>query len=242
MAGEGDPAGGECGDEDDGGDEAEDSAERTFENRIWVSTDVEEVEVGKDQALGTGHPDAQGGEAEHDGIVYGDSCKDEERVNQHMRRRWTDTEMVESECRDEQPQGGIDDIVGAELSCGDGELGIDRLGEEEVQFSGSHEFRQVGEVDVENGLEELRDELVSADECDDVPASPVADDAGVAEEGVDEEDLASEPEEFDERPKEEVGLEVHLPDEGVAEQQEVNLEVAAEGGHGVRVRKGCRRL
>ena len=75
-----------------------------------------------------------------------------------------------------------------------------------------------------------------------MPAGPVSNGAGMAEEGVDEEDLASEPEEFNERPEEEVGLEVHLPDEGVAEQQEVDLEVAAEGGHGVRARKGCLRL
>ena len=50
----------------------------------------------------------------------------------------------------------------------------------------------------------------------------------MAEEGVDEEDLSPEPEEFDEGPEEEVRLEVHLPDQGVTEQEEVDLEVAAK--------------
>ncbi len=77
-------------------------------------------------------------------------------------------------------------------------------------------------------MEELRDELVSADQGDDVPAGPVSNGAGMAEEGVDEEDLPTEPEEFDEGPEEEVGLKVHLPDEGVAKQQKVDLEVASE--------------
>jgi hypothetical protein len=50
----------------------------------------------------------------------------------------------------------------------------------------------------------------------------------MAEEGIDEEDLATEPEEFDEGPEEEVGLKVHLPNEGVAKQQKVDLEAASE--------------
>lgn len=61
-----------------------------------------------------------------------------------------------------------------------------------------------------------------------MPAGPVSNGAGVAEEGVDKEDLATEPEEFDEGPEEEVGLKVHLPDEGVTKQQKVDLGVASE--------------
>ncbi|MEY5013791.1 MAG: hypothetical protein RIS92_149 [Verrucomicrobiota bacterium] len=58
LAGEGEPAGGKCGNEDDGGEDAEDSAEGSFEDGVGIPADVEEVEVGEDEALGTSHPDA----------------------------------------------------------------------------------------------------------------------------------------------------------------------------------------
>lgn len=58
LAGESEPAGGKCGDEDDGGEDAEDSAEGSFEDGVGIPADVEEVEVGEDEALGTSHPDA----------------------------------------------------------------------------------------------------------------------------------------------------------------------------------------
>ena len=139
--------------------------------------------------------------------------------------------MVEAEQRDKEAQHGIDDVVGTELSSGNRKLGVDGLSEEEIQFPGANEFRKVGKVDVKDGLEKLGDELVGADEGNDVPAGPVADGFGVAEESVDEENLAAEPEEFDEGPEEEVCLEAHFPNEGVAEQQEVDLKVSAEGRH-----------
>jgi hypothetical protein len=45
------------------------------------------------------------------------------------------------------------------------------------------------------------------------------------EEDFDEDDLTEEPEELDRHPKDEIGLEAHLPDNGVPEHDPVNLEV-----------------
>ena len=52
--------------------------------------------------------------------------------------------MVEAKEGDEEAQRGVDEVIGPELAGGYGELGVDGLGEEEIQFSGSDEFGEVG--------------------------------------------------------------------------------------------------
>ncbi len=76
---------------------------------------------------------------------------------------------------DQKSEKGVEDVVWAELAGRHGELSVNGLSEEQVEFPGANEFGEVGQVDVEDGLEELRDELVCADQGDDVPAGPVAD-------------------------------------------------------------------
>jgi hypothetical protein len=76
-------------------------------------------------------------------------------------------------------------------------------------------------------LEQLRDDLVRADEQDHLPFRPVADLVDLPEDDTEEENLAAKPKHLHDHPEDEIGLETHLADERVAQHDRVNFEVAS---------------
>jgi hypothetical protein len=71
----------------------------------------------------------------------------------------------------------------------------------------------------------LRDDLVGADEQDHLPLRPVADAVDLPKNDAEEDDLAGEPEHFHDHPKNEIGLEAQLADEGVAQHDSPDFKV-----------------
>ena len=121
----------------------------------------------------------------------------------------------------------VDHAVETELFRRDGELTVDRQDEKRIEFSGADQFRDVRDVDEEEGLEQLRDDLMRADEQDHFPFRPVADPVDLTEDDAEEKNLAAKPEHLHDHPENEIRLEAHLANERVAQHDRVNFEVTA---------------
>lgn len=103
----------------------------------------------------------------------------------------------------------------------------------------------MGAIDEEEGLEDLLDELAGSDEEDDLVAGPAGDAFCMEVEDVDEAELECEPGEFDDDPEQEIDLERHFPDEGVADEHGIDAQHLLEPSFlfwvGVHVRISHRR-
>ena len=108
---------------------------------------------------------------------------------------------------------------------GDGELAVDRQDQSGVQFSRAHQLRNVCDVHEKERLEQLRDDLVRADEQHHFPFRPVTDAIHAAEDDAEKNDLPAEPQDFDDHPQEEIRLETHLANERVAQHDGVDFDV-----------------
>jgi len=99
----------------------------------------------------------------------------------------------------------------------DGKLTVDRQDQERVQFSGTDQLRNSGDVDEKESLEKLRDHLMGADEQNHFPFCPISDAVDITEDDGEKNDLADEPKHLHQHPKQEVCFEAHFADERVAQ-------------------------
>src|SRR5206468_11941619 len=194
-------------------------------NRVRITRDVEEVEIAVNQTLRPHDPETDRGQAEHDRIMHRDAEPDRYGVKQDRHRSWDDTELRQGNANDHTAEGGVDDAVEAELFGRDGKLTVDRQDQERVQFSGTDQLRNSGDVDEKERLEKLRDHLMGADEQNHFPFCPIADPVDIAENDREKSDLPDEPQHFHQHPKQEIRFETQLADERVAQHDGVNLDV-----------------
>ena len=106
-------------------------------------------------------------------------------------------------------------------------MAIHRLEKDEIEFPGSDEFGEVDEIGEEETLENLADNLMGPHQQNHLPLRPVADLAYLTENDLDKDQLPDKPERFNDHPEEKIQLEIHLPDEGIAEHDAVYGEVFA---------------
>ena len=101
-------------------------------------------------------------------------------------------------------------------------LAIHRLQKDEVEFPGPNEFRQIDKVGKKEPLKDLADNLMGANQEDHLPLRPVANLVDVTEYHLDKDQLADKPKRFHDHPQEKIQLEIHLPNQGVAEHDRVD--------------------
>ncbi len=122
---------------------------------------------------------------------------------------------------------------GSKIARADEELRRRGLREEEVEFAGADQLRELREVDHDEGLEDLHDEAVGADEQDHAPFAPARHVVDLQIKELDEREAEREPGKLDDDPEDEVRLEHHLAHGRVADLREPDAGVTGEGGHGV---------
>ena len=220
------PRGNVCHD-DDRNDPAENETENARENHVGIARDVEKIEVAVDEALGTDDPKTDRGQGEHDGVMHRHAEADGHQIKRDHAEARRDLQFAQRDDHDDAPKNGVEDAIESELFCGNGELAIDGKDKERIEPAGANQFRNVGNVDEEKGLEQLRDHLVRADEQDHLPFRPAPDLVHLPENDAEERDLAAEPKHFHDHPKDEVDLETQLADERVAQHDPPDFEIAA---------------
>ena len=115
-------------------------------------------------------------------------------------------------------------------------LPVYRLQQDEIEFPGSNEFRQIDQIDIKESLKDLADDLVGSNEQDHLPLGPIADLVDVTENDVNKNQLTHEPKCLNHQPQEEVELKVHVPDDGIAQHYGIYRPVFPQRGHH---RDGC---
>ncbi len=113
------------------------------------------------------------------------------------------------------------------MFAGNGKLTVDRQHEQRIEFSRADQFRDIREVDEKKALEDLRDHLVGADKQHHFPFRPVADAIDLSENDAEENNLSAKPKDLDNHPEQEICLETHLANEGVAQHDGVDFDVTA---------------
>src|SRR5215467_4996610 len=127
---------------------------------------------------------------------------------------------VQFEQRNKNHEGAkqcVDNAVEAELFCGNRELAVDWQYQNGIQFSSAHELGNVCDVHKKERLEELRDNLVCADQQHYFPLRPVADSIDIPKNDAEENNLPAEPKNLHYHPQQEIRLETHVPNERVAQ-------------------------
>src|SRR5262249_56285289 len=94
----------------------------------------------------------------------------------------------------------VDNAVEPELFRGNRELAVDWQHQNGIQFSGAHELGNVCDVHEKERLEELRDNLVCADQQDHFPFCPVTDAIDISKNDAEKNDLAAEPQNLHHHP------------------------------------------
>src|ERR1051326_113367 len=218
----------DVGDDHDRNDPAEDEFEEARENRVWVTRDVEEIEVAVNQALRADDPKTDRGQAEHDRVMDRDAETDRDEVEQDRHRTGNVPELRQRKDDDHAADDRIHDTVEPELFCRNRELAVDWQDKERIELARAHQFGDGGDVGKKERLEKLRDHLMRADEQNDFPFCPITDAVDIAEDDREENDLADEPEDFDQHPKEEIRLEAHLANERIAKHDRIDLDVTSD--------------
>ena len=115
------------------------------------------------------------------------------------------------------------------MFAGNGKLTVDRQHEQRIEFSCADQLWDIRDVDEKKALEDLRDHLVGADEKHYLPLRPVADAIDLSKNDAEENNLSAEPKNLDNHPQQEVCLETHLANKGVAQHDRVDFDVTAHG-------------
>ena len=121
----------------------------------------------------------------------------------------------------------VDNAVEPELFRGNRELAVDWQYQNRVQFPRAHELGNVCDVHEKERLEQLRDDLVCADQQHHFPFCPVADVIDIPKNDAEKNDLAAEPKNLHHHPQQEVRLETQIPDERVAQHDGIDFDVTA---------------
>src|SRR5438067_7163669 len=213
----------------DRNDPAENEAEKARENHVGIARDVEEIEVAIDEPLRPDDPETDRGQREHDRVMDRHAEAEGHQIKRDQAEARDDLQLRQRDDHDDAAEDRVQHAVESELFRGNGELAVDREDEERIEPTGADQLRDVGDIDEEKRLEQLRDHLVGPDEEDDFPLRPITDVIDLPEDDPEENDLAAEPEHFHDHPKNEVHLETQLADERVAQHDSPDLEVAAHG-------------
>src|SRR5258708_19772089 len=70
------------GDDDDGDNPPEKETKEPGKDRVWITRDVQEVEVAVNETLRAHDPKAHRREAEHDRVIHGDAATDRHYLKQ----------------------------------------------------------------------------------------------------------------------------------------------------------------
>src|SRR4030095_4194043 len=179
--------------------------------------DIEKVEIAIDQSLRADDPKAERSQAEHDGVMHGDAETKRNNIKQNGKQVRHDIELEQRNNNHDGAKQRVDDAVERELFRGHRELAVDWQHPNGIQFSGAHELGDVRDVHEKERLEELRDNLVCADQQDHFPFCPVTDAIDISKNDAEKNDLAAEPQNLHHHPQQEVCLKAHVPDERVAQ-------------------------
>ena len=152
---------------------------------------------------------------------------DRHQIKKHMRDSRGDMQLGKRHDDHHAAQERVKDAIETELLRGNGELAVDRQCEEGVQFSGPDQLGDIGNVDEEKRLEQLRDHLVGADQQDHLPLCPITEAVDLAKDDAEESDLAAKPKDFHDHPEDKVCFETQLPDERVAQHDSPDGEITA---------------
>jgi hypothetical protein len=119
----------------------------------------------------------------------------------------------------------VNQAVEAELTGRAGKLRIDRLQQNEIEFAGADQLGQIHQIHIEECLEKLADDLMGSDKQNHLPFCPITYRADLAVNYLDKHQLSDKPERFNDEPQRKIQLEIHLPDQGVAEHDPVDRPV-----------------
>src|SRR5215475_12065293 len=138
-------------------------------------------------------------------------------IEQNRKRVRHDVQLEQRNKNHDGAKQRVDNAVKPELFRGNRELTVDWQNQNGIQFSSAHELGNVCDVHEKERLEELRDDLVRADQQHHFPLRPVADSIDIPKNDAEENDLPAEPKNLHHHPQQEVRLETHVPDERVAQ-------------------------
>ena len=168
---------------------AKNQPEKPRENDIRVTRYIEKIEIAIDQSLRTNDPKAHRGQAEHDGVMHGDSETKRHHIEQNGKWVRHDAELEQRDNNHEGPEQGVDNAVERELFRGHRELAVDWQHQNGIQFSHPHQLGDICEVNEKERLEKLGDYLVCADQQDHFPFCPVTDAIDIPKNDAEENDL-----------------------------------------------------
>src|SRR5215831_5574660 len=206
---------------------AKNQPEKPRKNNIRITRNIKKVEIAIYQALRTDDPKAHRGQAEHNGVMNRDAETKRDNIKQNRKRGRHDAQLEQRNDNHDCAKQRVDDAVERELFRGHRELAVDWQDQNGIQFSGAHELGNVRDVYEKERLEELRDNLVCADQQDHFPFCPVTNAIDISKNDAEENDLAAEPQNLHHHPQQEVRLEAQVPDERVAQHDGIDFDVTA---------------
>src|SRR5215831_16151434 len=196
---------------------AKNQSEKPRENHIRITRDVEKVEIAIHQSLRADDPKAERSQAEHDRVMHRDAETKGNNIKQNGKRVRHDVQLEQRNKNHEGSKQRVDNAVEPELFRGNRELAVDWQNQNGIQFSSAHELGNVCDIHEKERLEELRDNLVCADQQHHLPLRPVADSIDIPKNDAEKNDLPTEPKNLHHHPQQEVRLETHVANERVAQ-------------------------
>src|ERR1041384_6759287 len=172
-------------------------------------------------------PKAERGQAEHDGVMHGNSETKRHNIDQNGKRVRHHIQLEQRNQNNYGPKHYVADAVEPELVRGDRELEVAWQEQNGIQFSRAHELRNICDVHKKERLKQLRNNLVSTDQQHHLPFCPVTDAIDIPKNDAEKNDLAAEPKNLYHHPQQEVRLEAHVPDERVAQHNGIDFDVTA---------------
>src|SRR5258707_10427612 len=218
---------------------AKNQPEKPRENDIRITRDIEKVEIPIHQSLRANNPKAHRGQAEHDGVMHGDSETKCDNIEQNGKCVRHHAQLGQRDTNHGGAQQSVDNAVEPELFRGNRELAVDWQHQNGIQFSHPHELGDICEVHKKESLEKLCDDLVRPDQQHDLPFHPVADVIDISKNDAEKNDLPAEPKNLDDHPQQKVRLETQIPDERVAQHDGIDFDVTA---HRFVLSLTCRRV
>src|SRR5213596_2418025 len=107
----------------------------------------------------------------------------------------------DSETQTTRPPSAAFTILSRANCLVESELAVDRQNKQRVEFSCAHQFRDVCNVDKKECLEQLRDNLVRADEQHHFPLRPIPNVIDIPKDDAEKNDLPAEPKNLNHHPK-----------------------------------------
>src|SRR4030095_10569334 len=132
---------------------AKNEPEQPRKNDIWITRDIEKVEIAIHQSLGPNDPKADCSQAEPDRVMHGDSENKRDNRKQKGKRVWHDAELGQRKNNHGGAKQSVDDAVEPELFGGYRKLAVDWQHQHRIQFSRAHELGNVCDIHKKERLE-----------------------------------------------------------------------------------------